>query len=158
MDEETQELLEKYCASLGVDRDLVYSIAEVESAHSHWAVRYEKGWKYFFETKQNAARLNISEETEHVLQACSWGILQVMGSVARELGFKRELPKLCQPTYGLFFGIKKLASIADRYDSVEQVIAAYNAGSARRTLEGDFVNQSYVDKVLRVHRGLKLKS
>jgi soluble lytic murein transglycosylase-like protein len=54
--------------------------------------------------------------------------MQVMGSVARELGYTQELPKLCQLETGLIYGCKKLAECLKKHPALPDALAAYNAG------------------------------
>lgn len=76
-----------------------------------------------------------------------------MGSVAREIGFDGHLTQLCDPEVGVHFGVKKIMEIQKRYQSLDDIIAAYNAGTAIK--HGDqYMNQGYVDGVLRNMKSL----
>lgn len=130
-----------------LDPDLVRAIAQVESSYNPWAMRFEPAWRYFYFPREHADRLMITAQTEEMMQATSWGLMQVMGSVARELGFDLELPRLCIPEMGLNYGCKKLKKLFARYQYEEDVIAAYNAGSPRKEKSGMYFNQRYVDKI-----------
>ena len=49
--------------------------------------------------------------TEAYTRAMSWGVMQVMGQVAREFGFKEaSLSELCDPATGIEFGCHILAA------------------------------------------------
>jgi soluble lytic murein transglycosylase-like protein len=39
-------------------------------------------------------------------RATSWGLMQVMGQSARELGYREFIPELCDPASGLYWGCK----------------------------------------------------
>lgn len=86
-------------------------------------------------------------------QQASWGLLQLMGAVAREMGFDRtqHFPALCRnPELNLAFGcayLRRLHARWHREHGWPGVVAAYNAGSPRLNDGGRFVNQRYVDKV-----------
>lgn len=85
-------------------------------------------------------------------QQASWGLMQVMGAVAREHGFTGHLPGLCDSFKGLEYGCQHLAALRDRYLKLHGwpgVVCAYNAGSPRLDAAGHFVNQIYADKVAR---------
>jgi len=140
-------LLRSCAENFNVDPDLVVAIATIESGIYPLATRFEPNWKYFWRTKEFAKSLGITEATERVHQATSWGCLQVMGAVARELGFTDQLPALCTPDNGIRMGCKKLARLSEKYENEEAIIAAYNAGSARRLPGGKWENQDYVTKV-----------
>lgn len=131
----------------GVDSDLVRAIITVESSWNPWAIRFEPAWRYFVNPRDWADKLLITFETEQTLQACSWGPMQVMGAIARELGFQQELNRLSDPELGITYGVLKLKSLAQKYRDESDVIAAYNAGSPRKTSGGMYENQKYVDKV-----------
>lgn len=91
-----------------------------------------------------------SRDTEWWGQQASWGLMQVMGAVARENGFKEAFPALCNPEAGLHFGCAHLADLVRHYKGRygwAGVVAAYNAGSPRRDSSGHWVNQHYVDTV-----------
>lgn len=136
----------------GLDGDLILAIVKVESGGDTWAIRYEPGFKAQYLDGKVWKRFGpISAETEVMARATSWGLMQIMGQVARERGFTGTfLSALCQPEVGLEWGCKHLKLLWDRYHSTHGlagVIAAYNAGSPRRGPDGDWVNTAYVKKV-----------
>ncbi len=142
------EILARQMAEFNkVDSDLVLSIIEVESSFNHWAVRYEGHWKHHFKVEEFARRAQITAETEKQLQMMSFGLMQVMGTVARELGHLGNLLELCQPEVGLKFGIFKLLDLMKKHRSELDVISAYNAGTPKKGSHGLYVNQGYVTKV-----------
>ena len=132
----------------GIDSQVFRAIIAVESAWNPWAVRYEPKWQYFYFPREWASKLNLSVETETACQQISWGLGQVMGSVARELEFSGNLTELCDPAKGLMYSALQFKKLKIRYGKTEMdTVAAYNAGSPRRTPGGLYVNQGYVDKV-----------
>lgn len=141
----------------GLDVMLVAAVCFQESGGDTWASRVEfkrlgkafaSRWKYYWRVKEFAKAVNVTEITETVHQATSWGLMQCMGTVAREHGFKEDLPKLCKPSVGLEYGCIHLKSKITRWGSIESGLAAYNAGSPRKKLGSIlFVNQVYVDSV-----------
>jgi soluble lytic murein transglycosylase-like protein len=147
MNDSTSASISLISKAEGVSTDLVMAIIMTESAGNTFAVRYEPGWKYFVEPNNWALKLRITYDTERILQACSWGLMQIMGSVAREMLFDGELPKLCQEDVGLTFGVRKLKTLVKKYPKTNDVIAAYNAGTPRIKPDGKYANQVYVDKV-----------
>lgn len=141
-----------------LDQDLVRAICFVESSFDPSATRFEPAWSYFINVTDYAHALEIDRTVEEKNQATSWGLMQVMGSVARELGFADRLEGLLIPELGLFYGCKKLAALARRKScngEEESIIASYNAGGVRRTPGGLFVNQRYVDRVCQRLRELR---
>lgn len=141
-------LLPSICTKYQVDPILVRSIVMVESSGRPWAIRFEKGWKYQLQTKFFADNNHIELDTEYFLQSCSIGIMQIMGSVARERGWSGPLPQLFDPQHGLEMGVKQLAHLMLRYKDLKDVIASYNAGSPIIDIKtGCYKNANYVGKV-----------
>lgn len=118
----------------------------VESGGNPYVMRFEPKYIYTLTPAQYAQSLGITRETEEMLQKHSWGLVQCMGSVCRELGHKGHLTELLDKELNLDFGARKIKSLLQKYDE-RSAIAAYNAGSPRKTPGGNFVNQVYVDKV-----------
>ncbi len=131
----------------GVDPDLVLAIAMVESGGNPWSLRYETKYSYFVQTESFAKALGISVETETACQRTSWGVMQIMGGVARELRFTGLLSQLCDPVFGVKYGVMHLASKIKKYPKENDSIAAYNGGSPV-IVNGMYRNEDYVKKVL----------
>jgi hypothetical protein len=141
----------KPCPSLA----LVLAIVKQESAGSSWAIRYEPAFHKWLEgrIKKNPALFKtygpaISRATEVIMRSTSFGMFQIMGQTLREQGFKGQyLTECCDPQICANFGIKFLAKLMDKYNNEDAAIAAYNAGSPRKTSSGAYVNQPYVNSV-----------
>lgn len=131
---------------------LLRGIIATESGGEPWAVRFEPLFRAHYVPDQ-CQTFGASHETERTTRACSWGVLQIMGQVAREYGYKGEfLSELCHPATGMEYGCRHLARIRAKYlDSLgwAGVAAAYNAGTPRKDAVGQFLNQQYVDKVMK---------
>jgi hypothetical protein len=149
-----------------VDPLLLSAMIRVESGNRPWAFRYEShAGKYLVSAEDTAKLCGISVDTEKMAQMTSWGLMQVMGFSARELGFKGLLTELCEPELGITYGIYKLKQLEKRFLSKvsvslgydEALIAAYNAGSPRKKADGSWENQGYVDKVERAYEHLQTK-
>jgi len=140
-----------HVAALGQKIDPVFyqAICTVESSLNPLAMRYEPAWNYLYFPREHASRLAITADTETQLQKFSYGLCQIMGSVAREHGFVDSLGMLiAKPELTLRYGAKHLAKFSWKYGGNESdIAAAYNAGSVRKTNGGLYVNQQYVDKV-----------
>ncbi len=131
-----------------VDFNLLLGTIMVESSGNTYATRFEKHWAYFKDVDIWAFKRRITENTERTMQMMSWGLCQVMGAVARELGFDRDLPELTDPKIGAFYGAKKLAQLSKKHTKLHDVIASYNAGIPKILPDGRYANQNYVDKVV----------
>lgn len=131
---------------------LVHAIVQVESGGDPWAVRFEPDFKrLYLDGRAWKVFGAISHDTEVMLRATSFGLMQVMGQVAREKGFEGVwLTQLCSPGFGLEYGCRQLRTMRERWLAAagwDGVIAAYNAGTPRRSSTGQWQNQAYVDKV-----------
>jgi len=147
--EHLKDLVKSECKFLGFnDVELIYAIIDVESGWNPFAVRYEPHWRYIVPVSNTMlAKMGITKDTEEQLQKFSWGLMQIMGSVARELNYTEILTKLVIPAENINVGIRKVMALAKKYKNIEDIIASYNAGSPRK-ISGKYVNQDYVDKVL----------
>lgn len=133
---------ERYANEFELDIKVVSAVITVESGWDNWAVRFEPGWKWHLNVMQWAKRVNVSTATETICQQMSWGLMQVMGTVARELGYEKDLPGLCAPATGIQFGCKKLKQNYVRYGCMKKALAAYNAGNPKSK-----AGQLYAEKV-----------
>ena len=139
----------------GLDPILVGAFVATESGGQQYATRYEAQWKYLVEVDSHAKRLGLTVMTETMHQATSWGLCQLMGGTARDLGFRDHIPKLCEIETGLLWSCIYLSRLQIKYQKLDDVIAAYNAGSPRKDDTGKYQNAQYVDKVKNFYELLK---
>ena len=102
---------------------------EQESAWNPWAVRYEPdSCRATSLPLYTAGKLSA---TEAYTRSMSWGLMQVMGQVAREPASRqRSLAELCDPTTGVEFGCHVLAKqIARAKGDATQALQAWNGGA-----------------------------
>lgn len=113
-----------------------------ESGFDPWAVRYEPA----FHARYVLPIPGLSE-TEQRTRSMSWGLLQIMGQVARENGFTDKwLPALCDPRVNVELAVKILRKNKAATGCWDGALAAYNGGlGGNRT--PPYRNQFYVDKV-----------
>src|ERR1700719_1325279 len=108
-----------------LDPALVCAIVEQESAWDPHAIRYEPAFRTRY-----VAPLGLPP-TEEVARSISWGLMQVMGQVARQHGFAtKSLAALCEPAAGLAIGcaifVAKLRASAD---AVQRALTLWNGGA-----------------------------
>jgi soluble lytic murein transglycosylase-like protein len=139
--------IRKAAADFQLKPSLVAAIVTQESAGDPFASRFEPAWRYFKDVSLYARKCRISEETEKAAQAFSYGLMQIMGSVAREHMFIEPLPKLFDVETNLHYGCKHLRKFLDLHKTEERAIVSYNAGSPR-ILDGKYVNNHYLEMVL----------
>ena len=92
-------------AQQALDPALVCAIVEQESAWDPHAIRYEPAFR-----QRYVARLGLPP-TEEIARSISWGLIQVMGQVAREHNFNaKSLAALCDPATALEVGCTVFAA------------------------------------------------
>ena len=112
-----------------LDAALVCAVIEQESGWNPWAMRYEPAFfaRYVAPLYTN----NRISASEAYARGFSWGLMQVMGQVARENGFSSDfLSALCDPEQGLALGClvlqKKLAAAGG---DVTRALLGWNGGA-----------------------------
>lgn len=140
-------IIEDVADAENVPKNLLAAIVQTESSNNKWAVRFEPHYKWLFKTKENAQANGITETTEKIFQMTSFGLCQIMGAVLRELGLKGPIFQAFDEKTNLEYAAKLLKRLAGRFKERDDIIAAYNAGSPVKTLNGLYKNQQYVDKV-----------
>lgn len=144
-----KEIIIKKANKYRLPPQLVRAIIKVESSNNNYAIRYEKNYRWLYKPEKFAGALQTLD-TEKYMQKCSLGLMQVMGAVAREHGCDDTfLSKLFDPEINLEYGCKYLSILKRRFGDMTDCIAAYNAGSPRKLDDGSYVNQKYVDRVLK---------
>ncbi len=125
MSREQLEAVARSCAiAQGLDPILVLALIEHESSFDPWAIRVEPS---FYESK--ISHMKGLTQTEMRMRACSFSLMQIMGQVARELGFDgKYLTELFEPVIGVTFGCRKLRKCFDQTESVHDALQKYNGG------------------------------
>lgn len=110
----------------GLPTALVCAVVEQESNWNPWSSRYEPE----FYSRYVLPIPHLSN-TEANSRSTSYGLMQIMGQVAREFGFSATyLVELCDPETGLSWGCYKLAKcIKDAGGDVSAALQKYNGGS-----------------------------
>lgn len=141
--------LQASAAKYSVDPFLIAAIAQHESVGDPWKTRYEPGADKWVSASypQFARACGISQATEKVNEMTSWGLCQIMGYVARSMGWQKHLTQFLDPGVNLEYGARLLKELETRFGDEPSVISAYNQGSPRRADDGTFENQPYVDEV-----------
>lgn len=151
-----EDLIKTVCEETGWEKELIAAFIQIESGGNSYRVRYESKWVWQCKPYKFSGLNDISLETEAMLQKCSWGLMQVMGAVARELGLVSDLPRLTDPEVGLRYGIAQLERLKIKYQG-DDLIAAYNAGAPFKNSDGKYHNQNYVDEVKHWYNTYKMK-
>ena len=154
----------------GLPPELVRAVIQTESCWNPWAWNPEHQYRWYWNVKTRRPFRTLSQseveserpphdfetlagdpDQEWWGQSASWGLMQVMGAVARELGFRGDyLPNILLPELNIALGCQQLGRLRDRWHKRlgwDGVISAYNAGFPRKYVDNRWVNQGYVDKV-----------
>lgn len=156
--------IHKYANEYGLPVDLIAGIVMTESSGRLEASRYEPKYRYMVNavTGKPFRRLALSEidtkvppkdfpglpgitvsAEEWIGQKISHGPMQIMGAVAREIGFKGIWDQL-NGQEGVHYGAKHLRNYYHRYlssDGLDGVISAYNCGQPKPTSNPDYVRK-----------------
>lgn len=151
-----------------LDPKVICGQIQVESGGNPFAFKPEPDYRYFWDLRRAKPfrKLDPSEirskrapadfygldgfhEQEWVLQQASIGISQLMGAVARELGFRGVfLLELTDPETCIEYHCRRLARDLEwAGGNARSAIAAYNGGRAGNQPGGALRNESYVQKV-----------
>lgn len=107
---------------------LVCAVIEQESDWNEYAQRYEPAFmsRYVGPLFTKGGMTH----TEAYSRAYSWGLMQIMGQVAREMGFAGHfLSELCAPINAIEYGCRKLAACMKNAAGDEaKALLAYNGG------------------------------
>lgn len=142
-------IIDKYTKQFNLNYSHVCGIVKTESNFDPFAYRYETNYSYLFKVSTFAQKLNITENSEKILQKSSYGLMQIMGAVARERGFEGQLLQLVDPDINIYYGCKHLKWYSDNYKYKDtDLISAYNQGKVRYR-NSEYANQDYVNKVLK---------
>ena len=123
------ELARHIASAHSLNPQLVCAVIEQESAWNAWAVRYEPGFlSRYVAPLYTAGKFSA---TEAYTRSMSWGLMQLMGQVARESGFAEvSLAELCDPPTGIEWGCRALAiRLARAKGDVSEALLAWNGGS-----------------------------
>lgn len=118
-----QPLVKLRAQQAGVDPALVCAIVEQESSWNPWAIRFEPAFKIRY-----VDPLGLSP-TEATARSFSWGLMQIMGQVAREHGYTGNLAQLCDASTGVRWGIVHFKSkLTQAGGDVTKALLLWNGG------------------------------
>jgi soluble lytic murein transglycosylase-like protein len=122
-------LAKQTAANAKLEPALICAMVEQESNWNPWAMRYEPAFfaKYVAPLYTN----NKIAASEAYARGFSWGLMQVMGQVAREVGYSEPyLSALCNPPDALAVGCKVfLEKIGKAQGDVKKALLLWNGGA-----------------------------
>ena len=121
-----QQLAVATAAKFDIDNALFCALCRHESSWNTWAVRYEDGFY-----QRYISTMKLLTTTEMRMRAHSFGLGQIMGQTARELGFSGDyLTELCDPPKGLYFAAMKLQRcLKNKNGNFTDALLEYNGGA-----------------------------
>lgn len=146
-------LIKEYAEKHGVDADLMEALVITESGGKADAFRWEP---VFWERYQLVKKPEYAKEIPRRWSS-SYGLCQIMGVVAKEMGFDSPDPEqLFIPSVNLDYGCAKLRSLFDwaqefkvsDFQQTRAALAAYNGGKGgNRPTDTPLRNGRYADVV-----------
>ena len=126
-------LAQEIATHRGLDPALVCAIIEQESAWNPHAIRYEPAFfaKYVAPLFTNN-KVKPPTNTEAQSRSISWGLMQVMGQSAREVGFAGQfLSELCDPAVGIEVGCALFAcKLRFAEGNISRALQSWNGGGS----------------------------
>ena len=121
-----KQFARKWAAVHSLDAAVVCAVCEQESGWNPYAMRFEPAFLQHYVKPVDP----VAPTTMEISRACSWGLMQVMGLVALELGWRgMYLSDLCDPDRGADFGCRKLKQCFEwAGGQVEKALLHYNGG------------------------------
>ena len=128
-----------------IDLNIIIAIAKTESGYNPLAQRFEAAYPYLYSVRELADLVGCTKDTMTAAQKTSYGLMQPMGALCYELGFREWPARLFDVKVNLNYACKYIRQILDKgYTDPCDIYAAYNAGSVRKSDNGNYVNQSNV--------------
>lgn len=123
-----EDIIESASKSYQIPPEVIKGVIKVESNWDPNAKRYES----------------------HINDT-SLGLMQILVKTARAVAGNPSLTsaQIIQPTLNIMLGTKYLREQLNRYGKLEDTLAAYNAGSVKKTSTGEYINKVYVDRVMK---------
>jgi len=139
------ETIRKISLQQGISAQLVHALVCQESNGNPYAVRFEPGYyKHKIVESQSIIFSNKHKgiptaETEKVMRSTSFGLMQIMGQVAREHGYLPQfLTQLLIPEENLELGVSILKKwLKKLHGNEDHLILAWNRGPGCAAPVGD---------------------
>lgn len=143
----------------GVAWEMIASIIQTESSGNQFAYRYEPKFNYLHDLNLLQNAWKCPAETALIMQKSSYGYCQVMGATAIDLGLMKLPDFFTWPTLlyrtdiNLKFACKLINQKAKKYgNDPSDLYASYNAGTVKKSPQGNYENQWAVTKFQKHYR------
>src|SRR5262249_45063110 len=129
-------LIKKYAEQNNLEKEIVAGLIWQESRGETYAYRYEPDFFRRYLEGRKRTELNgfvpallPTLESEKSARATSWGLMQIMGETARELGFNEQyLTRLLCPDVNISLGCDFLWQLLKRFETSDRALLAWNGG------------------------------
>lgn len=125
-----------YATKYKLNHITVAALIVQESSVNPYAVRFEQAFmtRYTDKTRDIPGMVSSAHwDSERICRSTSWGLMQIMGLVAREYGYgKLYLSELVDPHDNLDIGCKHLSTLIQRKGDEVRGLLAYNGGGDER--------------------------
>ena len=143
------DVVKRFAKELNVEANLIAAICQQESSCNPFAQRYEPNFQWTLTPAVFARVIGCSPETEMHGQKNSYGMMQIMGTVARENNFRGWFGELFEAELNIEIGTRHLSKFVAKHNDIAIAISAYNCGTPKRLPNGNLANQKYVESVLK---------
>jgi hypothetical protein len=136
--------------SSSLDPLIVAAVILRESNANPWVTRFEIGYYHRYVDNRPLkfyVPKEITETTEGIERATSWGLMQIMGGTARQYGYKKLLTQLLDPAENIDLGCLILANALRSTGSYIEALLRYNGGG----------NLKYADEVIQLSKGTRAR-
>ena len=139
----------------GIDPIEIFALIFTESNGDEYAIRFEKDYKWIHPSKKMAELWGTTEETALILQKCSFGLCQIMGSTFFDLGIRQRPTALFSYTTSIECALKIWVKITKRYgNNPMDKYAVYNSGQLIKK-DGIYKNHDNVERYKKFYNELK---
>lgn len=141
--------IQKYCDQYRLDPLLIRAIIETESGYNPMAVAFEPNFKWLYSDKELSGILGCTRDTMRAIQSISYGLMQVMGSVCYEYGFREWPGHLFNIDLNLRYGCQHVKNIMMRkkLTGAQEIYDVYNSGR----VDPDDSNQGNVRRFMKIY-------
>lgn len=145
-------LIQDSAEQLSISPDIVTSFILVESNGNPWAVRYERNYEWICEVSTMATLLETTYDTALMMQRSSYGLTQIMGAVAWQMGHRGWSTELLNPETNLTYFVKYLSKLIKKQSLTDplDMYAAWNSGSVKK-IDGKYANYRQVANFRRIY-------
>lgn len=111
-----------------IQPDIVFALIDRESEWDTYDIRFEpKFLSKYIAPQYTAGKLSA---TEAYGRSFSWGLMQIMGETAREIGYEGPLAALTDPATGIEWGCRRLNGLLSRAKGdINAALQHYNGGA-----------------------------